>query len=56
MLIGTGNGIMRQFSITIKISLLETVSQNMTISVLLHVSVFYSSCKRREKAVHETIT
>lgn len=55
MLIGTGNWIMRQFSITMKISLLETVSQSRNISAL-HVPISYSACKRREKAVHETIT
>lgn len=56
MLIGTGNGIMRQFSISIKISLLEIISQSRNISVLLHVPISYSSYKRRERAVHETVT
>jgi len=56
MLGGMGNGIMRQFSISTKITLLKTISQSRNnISALPHAPISYSTCKRKEKEVHEKV-
>lgn len=50
------NGIMRQFSIIVKVTLLKTISWSWNNDfVFLHMPISYSSCKRKEKGVHEKI-